>query len=71
VDAVAPALIGIGIWLAYEAWTNADPTPLAKFTAALGVSQGSNLTAPGTTATPQSNTNGLVGGNVIRPGTAG
>ena len=35
-DAVAPALIGLGLWLAYEAWTNPTPHPIAKVTAALG-----------------------------------
>ena len=34
-DAIAPALIGIGIWFAYEAWKNPDPHPLQKFTTAL------------------------------------
>ncbi len=35
-DAIAPALIGIGIWFAYEAWKNPDPHPLQKFATALG-----------------------------------
>jgi hypothetical protein len=36
VDAVAPALIGIGLWLCYEAWTNPDAAPLTKIQSALG-----------------------------------
>lgn len=38
-DAVAPALIGLGIYLMYEAWrshtTGNPPTPLAKIKTAL------------------------------------
>jgi hypothetical protein len=30
VDAIAPALIGLGLWFCYEAWTTSDPHPIAK-----------------------------------------
>lgn len=35
-DAIAPALVGLGIWFCFEAWTTSDPHPIAKITAALG-----------------------------------
>lgn len=50
-DAVFPALIGIGLWFCYEAWesgkTGDAPHPIAKVTAALGVasSGGGNTVA--------------------------
>lgn len=50
-DAIFPALIGLGLWLAYEAWTNPDPTPIAKITAALS---GNPLSGSGTAASPYS-----------------
>jgi hypothetical protein len=46
-DAIAPALIGIGLWLAYEAWTNPSPTPIASFKARLGMTA-----SPASTVTP-------------------
>ena len=34
-DAVAPAIIGLGIYLIYEAYKNPSPTPLAKIKSAI------------------------------------
>lgn len=34
-DAVAPAIIGIGIYLMYEAFKNTNPTPVAKIKSAI------------------------------------
>lgn len=34
-DAVFPAVIGLGLWFAYEAWTNPTPTPIAKIKTAI------------------------------------
>jgi hypothetical protein len=52
VDAVAPAIIGIGIYLMYEAWkshqTGNPPTPVAKIKGAI---TGASSTTPATTTT--------------------
>lgn len=43
-DAVAPALIGLGIFFMYEAYKNTSPTPIEKIKAALGTSLSSETT---------------------------
>lgn len=53
-DAIFPALIGIGLWFMYEAWTNPTPHPVAKVTTTL-----SNLSGP---------TPGQTGYGVVAPG---
>lgn len=52
-DAIFPALIGIGLWLCYEAWTNPVPHPLQKVKVALGDKSGAPPGIPaGTPNTP-------------------
>ena len=64
-DAVAPALIGIGLWLCYEAWTNPDAAPLVKIKSALG----GPLSGSGTVSSPYTTT--ASGGAPVTPaGTA-
>jgi hypothetical protein len=54
VDAVAPAIIGLGIYLMYEAWrshtTGNPPTPVAKIKGAITGASGGTVT-PATTTT--------------------
>lgn len=62
-DAVAPALIGIGLWFAYEAYKNPNPTPLAKFTAALkqGTPNAPGQIGYGAAVGPVNQTTGVAG----------
>jgi hypothetical protein len=65
VDAVAPALIGFGLWLCYEAWTNPNAAPIAKVKAALG---SGTTSGGGAVATPNPTT-GVVGQVLVNPNT--
>lgn len=47
-DAVAPLLIGVGLWLAYEAYKNPTPTPITS--ALAGLRGTSTTTGPLTAA---------------------
>lgn len=47
-DAIAPALIGLGLWFAYHAWTNPDPHPIEGIYKALGGS----FTGTGSASSP-------------------
>lgn len=63
-DAVAPALIGIGIYLAYEAWTNAEPHPIQKLITALkpGTPNAPGQIGYGAAVGPVNQTTGVAGG---------
>ena len=53
-DAVAPLLIGVGLWLAYEAYKNPSPTPITSALAGLkGTSTGPITAAAAANPTPQ------------------
>lgn len=46
-DAIAPAIIGIGIYLMYEAFKNTSPTPIAKIKNAItGASSADSTVTP-------------------------
>jgi hypothetical protein len=45
-DAIAPALIGLGLWLCYEAWTNPSAAPIVKIKQALGAPSAASTVAP-------------------------
>ena len=67
-DAVAPALIGVGLWLAYEAFKNPTPAPISKAIAALkGAPTPANPVASG----PGSSiaTGGPLGSTILGGGT--
>jgi hypothetical protein len=69
VDAVAPAIIGLGIYLMYEAYKNKNPTPIAKFKAALAGESTGNVSDPTTTVTAGSSVPGFNSiGNPINVG---
>lgn len=46
-DAIAPAIIGIGIYLMYEAFKNTSPTPIAKIKSAITGASSSSVTPLG------------------------
>jgi hypothetical protein len=59
VDAVAPALIGFGLWLCYEAWTNPNAAPIAKVKKALGSGSSAGALDVGAGGTNSATTGGI------------